>query len=57
MASMPILRLHVRNEDWERQEWREKFEAELQKIGWRIQSIEPPSPARAAHVYVLVLER
>ncbi len=54
---MPILRLHVRHEDWERQEWREKFEAELQKIGWRIQSIEPPSSARAAHVYVLVLER
>jgi hypothetical protein len=57
MAGMPILRLHVRHEDWERQEWREKFEAELQKIGWRIQSIEPPSSARAAHVYVLVLER
>jgi hypothetical protein len=54
---MPILRLHVRPEDWERTEWRETFEAELTKIGWRIQSVQPPSPERAAYVYLLVLER
>ncbi len=54
---MPILRLHVRPEDWERQEWRERFEAELQKTGWCIQSIEPPPSERAAYVYVLVPER
>jgi len=57
MAGMPILRLHVRAEDWERQEWRERFEAELQKIGWRIQSVELPPSERAAYVFVLVLER
>jgi hypothetical protein len=54
MAAMPILRLHVRPEDWERKEWRERFETELEKIAWRIQAVEPPSPARAAYVYLLV---
>ncbi|HET8576433.1 MAG TPA: hypothetical protein VFO18_05000 [Methylomirabilota bacterium] len=56
-AVMPFLRLHVRPEDWERKEWRETFEADLKKIGWRIQSVEPPSPERPAFVYVLVMER
>jgi len=54
---MPILRLHVRPEDWERTEWRERFEADLQRTGWRIQSLEPPSSERAKYAYVLVLER
>jgi hypothetical protein len=54
---MPILRLHVRPEDWERTEWRERFEADLQRTGWHIQSLEPPSSERAEYVYVLVLER
>jgi hypothetical protein len=57
MAGMPILRLHVRAEDWERQEWRERFEAELEKIGWRIESVELPTSERAPYVFVLVLER
>jgi hypothetical protein len=52
---MPILRLHVRRENWERKEWRESFEADLRKTGWRIQSVEPPSPERAEYVYLLVL--
>jgi hypothetical protein len=52
---MPILRLHVRREDWERKEWRESFEADLRKTGWLIQSVEPPSPERAEYVYLLVL--
>ncbi len=53
---MPILRLHVRLEDWERKEWRESFEADLKKTGWLIQSIEPPSPEHAEYVYLLVLQ-
>jgi len=54
-AAMPILRLQVRPEDWERKEWRESFEADLKKTGWFIQSIEPPSPERPEYVYLLVL--
>ncbi len=56
MAAMPILRLHVRPDDWERNEWREAFEADLKKTGWLIQSIEPPSSERPEYVYLLVLE-
>ena len=55
MATMPILRLHVRPEDWERKEWRESFEADLKKTGWFFQSIEPPLPERPEYVYLLVL--
>ena len=53
---MPILRLHVRPEDWERKEWRETFEADLRKTGWLIQSIEPPAPQHVEYVYLLVLQ-
>ena len=56
-AAMPILRLQVRPEDWERKDWRESFEADLKKTGWFIQSIEPPSPERPEYVYLLVLKR
>ncbi len=55
MTAMPILRLHVRPEDWERKEWRETFEADLRKTGWLIQSIEPPAPQHVEYVYLLVL--
>ena len=54
-AAMPILRLQVRPEDWERKDWRESFEADLKKTGWFVQSIEPPSPERPEYVYLLVL--
>jgi hypothetical protein len=57
MAAMPVLKLHVRPEHWERKEWRERFEADLQETGWHIQSIEPPSSERADYVYLLVRER
>ncbi len=30
---MPVVRLHVRRQDWERVEWRQQFEAELEKAG------------------------
>ena len=52
---MPILRLLVRPEDWERKEWRESFEDDLKKTGWVVESIEPPVPGRAEYVYFLVL--
>ena len=57
VSAVPILRLHVRPEDWERQDWRETFEAVLQETGWVDQSVEPPSTERAEYVYLLVLER
>ena len=57
MTAMPILRLHVRHKDWEKKEWRETFEAVLQKTGWVIQAVEPPSPEHPEYVYLLVLEQ
>ena len=57
VSAVPILRLHVRPEDWEDHDWRETFEAVLRETGWVIQSVEPPSPERTAYVYILVLER
>src|SRR5207245_8714766 len=52
-AAMPILRLQVRPEDWERKEWRESFEADLKKTGWFIQFIESPSRERRGSVHYL----
>ncbi len=53
---MPTVTLHIRARDWEREEWRARFEADLARTGWRVVSIEPPSPQRPEYVYVLVLE-
>ena len=50
---MPVVRLHVRRQDWERVEWRQQFELELEKAGWRVRSIEPPTSERPEYVYVL----
>jgi len=50
---MPVVRLHVRAQDWDRIEWRERFEAELQKAGWRVRLIEPPTAERSEYVYML----
>lgn len=53
---MPIVRVYVRTGDWEREEWRALFEADLQKVGWRVLSVEPPSSEHAEWVYVLTID-
>jgi hypothetical protein len=54
---VPTLRVHVRADDWNRSRWREQFETDLAKTGWRIVAVEEPGSGRADSVYVVTLER
>jgi len=46
----------VRPRDWEDAKWRERFEADLLRTGWRLISVEPPAADRLEYVYILAPE-